>query len=188
MAKVRISELKKEIESRDEMKSYLASIGIGYERWDTNYDLSDSVPAEKILNTYADEIEQLKASGGYVTADVIDVKPDTPNLEVMLNKFNKEHWHDEDEIRFIVEGHGVFHINPKTSPVVAIEVEKGDLLRVPAGTLHWFDLCGDRRIRAIRLFQDPTGWTPHYSTSGMEKEYMPVCFGYDYIPPQLSKL
>jgi 1,2-dihydroxy-3-keto-5-methylthiopentene dioxygenase len=188
MARVSISELKKEIESRDEIKSFLASIGIGYERWDTSHDLSDTVPAEKILNTYADEINQLKASGGYVTADVIDVKPDTPNVQVMLDKFNKEHWHNEDEVRFIIEGHGIFHINPKTSPVVAIEVEKGDLLRVPAGTLHWFDLCGDRRIRAIRLFQDASGWTPYYSSSGTEKEYMPVCFGYSYIPPQLSNL
>jgi 1,2-dihydroxy-3-keto-5-methylthiopentene dioxygenase len=188
MARVRISSLNKDIESRNEIKAYLATIGIGYERWDTSHDLSDSVPAEKILNTYAEEIEQLKKSGGYVTADVIDVKPDTPNLQVMLDKFNKEHWHDEDEVRFIIEGHGIFHINPKTGPVVAIEVEKGDLLRVPAGTLHWFDLCGDRRIRAIRLFQDPTGWTPHYSASGTEKEYMPVCFGYAYIPPQLSNL
>lgn len=188
MARVRISETNRDIESREEIKSYLATFGIGYERWDTSHDLTDAVPAEKILNTYADEINQLKESGGYVTADVIDVTPDTPNLQVMLDKFNKEHWHDEDEVRFIIEGHGIFHINPKTSPVVAIEVEKGDLLRVPAGTLHWFDLCGDRRIRAIRLFQDATGWTPHYSTSGMEKEYMPVCFGYTYIPPQLSNL
>ncbi len=188
MAQVRIPEQNRDITNGPEVKAHLASIGIGYERWDTSHDLSDTVPAEKILNTYADEIEQLKASGGYVTADVIDVKPDTPNLQVMLDKFNKEHWHDEDEVRFIIEGHGVFHIHPKTGPVVAIEVGKGDLLRVPSGTLHWFDLCGDRRIRAIRLFQDPTGWTPHYSESGVDKGYMPVCFGYTFIPQQLQHL
>lgn len=188
MASVRIPELSRDLSEQSEVKAYLASAGIGYERWDTSHDLSDSVPAEQILNTYAEEIEQLKASGGYVTADVIDVNPDTPNLQTMLDKFNREHWHDEDEVRFIIEGHGIFHINPKISPVIAIEVGKGDLLRVPAGTLHWFDLCGDRRIRAIRLFQDPTGWTPHYSASDKEKGYMPVCFGYTFIPPQLQKL
>lgn len=188
MARIRIPEEKKELTTNDEIKSYLASIGLGYERWDTSHDLSDSVPPEQILNTYADEIEQLKKSGGYVTADVIDVKPDTPNLQTMLDKFNKEHWHDEDEVRFIIEGHGIFHINPKNNPVIAIEVEKGDLIRVPSGTLHWFDLCGDKRIRAIRLFQDASGWTPHYSESGQEKGYMPVCFGFDYIPPQMSSL
>ena len=89
-----------------------------------------------------------------MTADVIDVFPDTPNLDAMLTKFSSEHWHDEDEVRFIVEGRGLFHIHPTDGPVFAIEVEAGDLIRVPRGTHHWFDLCGDRRIRAIRLFQD----------------------------------
>jgi 1,2-dihydroxy-3-keto-5-methylthiopentene dioxygenase len=60
---------------------------------------------------------------------------------------------------------------------VAILVEAGDLIRVPRGTLHWFDLCSDRQIRAIRLFQDMAGWTPHYSESGMAKNFQPVCFG-----------
>lgn len=189
MARVRIPEQDVSYSEFAEAKSYLATIGIGYERWDTSHDLSDQVPAEKILNTYAEEIETLKASGGYQAADVIDVKPETPNLQVMLDRFNREHWHDEDEVRFIIEGHGVFHINPKNGgPVVAIEVEKGDLLRVPAGTLHWFDLCSDRRIRAIRLFQDPTGWTPHYSSSGVDQGYMPVCFGLSFIPASLQKL
>lgn len=188
MARLRIQELNREIAEASAVKAHLATLGIGYERWDTSHDLADTIPAEKILNSYADEIEQLKASGGYVTADVIDIKPDTPNLQVMLDKFNKEHWHDEDEVRFIIEGRGIFHINPKTAPVVAIEVDKGDLIRVPAGTLHWFDLCENRRIRAIRLFQDATGWTPHYSASDKEKGYMPVCFGYTFIPPQLQSL
>jgi 1,2-dihydroxy-3-keto-5-methylthiopentene dioxygenase len=125
-------------------------------------------PPEVLLQAYSQEIDALKARGGYVTADVIDVKPETPNLDVMLNKFNAEHWHDEDEIRFIVEGRGLFHIHPPDHPVFAIEVEAGDLIRVPKGTLHWFDLCSDKRIRAIRLFQDASGWTPHYTQSGVD--------------------
>ncbi len=188
MAKVRIPDQKRDLSDFSEVKAYLAKLGIGFERWDTGHDLSDSVPAGKILESYAQEISQLKASGGYQTADVIDIKSDTPNLQIMLDKFNREHWHDEDEVRFIIEGHGIFHINPRTSPVIAIEVEKGDLMRVPAGTLHWFDLCGDRRIRAIRLFQDPSGWTPRYSESGVDKGYLPVCFGLDFIPPQLQSI
>jgi 1,2-dihydroxy-3-keto-5-methylthiopentene dioxygenase len=110
------------------------------------------------------------------------VFPDTPNLDVMLNKFNSEHWHDEDEVRFIVDGRGLFHIRPKSGPVFAIEVEAGDLIRVPRGTHHWFDLCADRRIRAIRLFQDPSGWTPHYTRSGIDQKFQPLCFGPQYFP------
>jgi 1,2-dihydroxy-3-keto-5-methylthiopentene dioxygenase len=54
---------------------------------------------------------------------------------------------------------------------------------VPKGTHHWFDLCGDRRIRAVRLFQDPSGWTPHYTDSGVDRGFQPVCFGPSYLPP-----
>ena len=138
--------------------------------------------AGDVLAAYADKVDALKASGGYTAADVIDVRPDTPGLDGMLAKFRSEHWHDEDEVRFIVEGRGLFHISPPGGPVFAIEVEGGDLIRVPRGTMHWFDLCADRRIRAIRLFQDPAGWTPHYTGSGLDARFQPVCFGRAYVP------
>lgn len=188
MATVRIPSLDKTITDFNTAKEFLASINIGYERWDTDRKIGDDIPAEVVLKEYYQEVEALKASGGYITADIIDVYPETPNLDVMLKKFASEHWHDEDEVRFIIEGNGVFHINPQTSPVVAIEVGKGDLLRVPKGTWHWFDLCSNKRIRAIRLFQDVTGWTPHYTESGVDKGYMPVCFGMNFIPRQLANL
>jgi 1,2-dihydroxy-3-keto-5-methylthiopentene dioxygenase len=67
--------------------------------------------------------------------------------------------------------------------VVALEVGPGDLIRVPRGTHHWFDLCADRRIRAIRLFQDQSGWTPHYTESGVDRGFQPICFGPVYVAP-----
>jgi 1,2-dihydroxy-3-keto-5-methylthiopentene dioxygenase len=86
-----------------------------------------------------------------------------------------EHWHDEDEVRFIIAGRGLFHIHPREGDVISITVETGDLLRVPRGTWHWFDLCQEKRIRAIRLFQDTSGWTPHYTESGADRGFEPVC-------------
>ena len=68
-----------------------------------------------LLAAYGQEIDKLKARGGYRTADVIDVRPETPNLDAMLAKFSREHWHDEDEVRFIIEGRGLFHIHPPTA-------------------------------------------------------------------------
>jgi 1,2-dihydroxy-3-keto-5-methylthiopentene dioxygenase len=154
-----------------EIAGYLAKIGIDYERWETETRVSPDAAPEEILAAYNGEIEKLKAAGGYVTADVIDIKPETPNLETMLERFRPEHWHDEDEVRFIVKGHGCFHIATPDADVVSITMEAGDLIRVPRGTKHWFDLCEDRTVRAIRLFQDVSGWTPHYTESGVEKNY-----------------
>ena len=161
--------------------AFLAARGIDYQRWPPKHSIDADAPAEAILAAYAEEIDALKAQGGYRTADVIDVTPGTPNLDVMLAKFNREHWHDEDEVRFIVEGRGLFHIHPREDKVFAIEVEAGDLIRVPRGTHHWFDLCADRRIRAIRLFQDTSGWTPHYTGTGVDAGFEPVCFGPSYL-------
>jgi cupin superfamily acireductone dioxygenase involved in methionine salvage len=72
----------------------------------------------------------------------------------MLKRFSSEHWHDEDEVRLIVEGRGLFHIHPQGRPVFALEVEAGDLIRVPRGTHHWFDLCGRAPYSSHSLFQD----------------------------------
>ena len=186
MAVLRIPEEQLSIRELDGVRDYLAGIGIEYERWETPADLPENASAEQVLSAYAPQIEELKRRGGYVTADVIDVNADTPGLDAMLAKFNIEHTHDEDEVRYIIAGRGLFHIHPPQGSVVAIEVEAGDLMRVPRGTMHWFDLCGDRRIRAIRLFQDKSGWTPHYTGSGVDRTYEPVCWGPRYIPPQTS--
>ncbi len=183
MALIRIPVEDRTITDPSHITAFLATQGIEYERAEPSHPVAADAAPAVLLEAYKDKIDALKAKGGYVTADVIDVFPDTPNLEAMLNKFNSEHWHDEDEVRFIVEGHGLFHIHPQTGPVFSIEVEAGDLIRVPRGTHHWFDLCVDRRIRAIRLFQDPSGWTPHYTQSGVDKSFQPVCFGPAYFPP-----
>ena len=182
MAALKIPDEGRTLTDQAAISAYLAERGIEYERMAPVAGASAASSTEALLAAYEPAIGALKARGGYVTADVIDVNPDTPNLDAMLKKFSSEHWHDEDEVRLIVEGRGLFHIHPPNGPVFALEVEAGDLIRVPKGTHHWFDLCGDRRIRAIRLFQDISGWTPHYTGSGVDGKFQPLCFGPAYIP------
>jgi len=184
MATVRIPDEQRMLAEFDEVRDFLAGKQIDYERWETRAALPSEPTADQILEAYSGDIDRLKETGGYTTADVIDIHSATPGLDAMLAKFNIEHWHDEDEVRYIIDGRGIFHIHPANGPVFAIEVGAGDLIRVPRGTLHWFDLCGERRIRAIRLFQDRSGWTPHYTKSGVDQGYDPVCFGPAYIQPQ----
>ena len=81
-----------------------------------------------------------------------------------------------------MNGGGMFHIHPDNGPVFAIQVESGDLINVPKGTKHWFDLCSDKTIRCIRLFLDPAGWSPHYTGSNVHEDYTPVCWGQNYLP------
>jgi 1,2-dihydroxy-3-keto-5-methylthiopentene dioxygenase len=184
MAVVRVPADGRVLSETSAVTTFLAKEGIEHERWAPAQALPADASADVMLGAYAPEIAKLKARGGYVTADVIDVRPETPNLETMLAKFRREHWHDEDEVRFILEGSGIFFIHPRAGNVFAIEVGPGDLIRVPRGTWHWFDLCAERRIRAIRLFQDPAGWTPRYTESGVDAGFEPVCLGPAHLAPR----
>lgn len=184
MAVLRFPEENRQVDGDSAIRGELAQLGIDYERWSLDR-VSGDATAEAVLDAYSDEIDAMKRLGGYVTADVIDVNRDTPNLEEMLARFDKEHTHSEDEVRFILAGRGIFflHLN---GTVVSVEVGPGDMLRVPQGTTHWFTLCEDRRIRAIRWFQDTTGWTPHYTDSGVDQGYQPLCFGPTYLGPRVA--
>ena len=181
MARIRIQDENREIADPAEIRAFLQPFGIWYEKWDVEGRIGSEATNEEILEAYAPEIERLKAAGGFVTADVINVSPETPGLDAMLARFSKEHTHSEDEVRFTVKGSGVFHIHPPGGPVFAIQVESGDLINVPMGTQHWFDLCNDKTIRCIRLFQDKTGWTPNYVESGVHERYQPLCLGPTYV-------
>lgn len=184
MASISIPAQQRRIDDAREVAEFLARAGLAYERWPVEGRIAPGADAAAVLQAYAPEVERLKRAGGYVTADVIDVSAQTPGLEAMLARFNKEHSHSEDEVRFILDGAGIFFVRPAAAPVFAIQVEAGDLLSVPAGTRHWFDLCPDRRIRAIRLFIDPGGWTPIYYEDGVHGQYSPLCWGPRYIAPQ----
>ncbi len=181
MARIRVQDENREITDPQEISEFLKPFGISYEKWEVEGRVGPEATNEEILDAYSPEIERLKEQGGFVTADVINVIPETPGLEDMLAKFNKEHTHSEDEVRFTIKGSGLFHIHPDNAPVFAIQVESGDLISVPTGTQHWFDLCDDRTIRCIRLFEDTSGWTPHYVDNPVHENYTPVCMGPAYL-------
>lgn len=182
MARINIPDQNRNITDVQEMAKFLKPHGIDYENWDVAGRVGPDATNADILAAYAPEIERLKKDHGFVTADVINVNPETPGLDEMLAKFDKEHLHTEDEVRFTVEGSGVFHINPANGdPVFSITVESGDLISVPNGTHHWFNLCGDKTIRCIRLFEDMSGWAPHYMDEKTHEGYAPLCMGPSYL-------
>jgi 1,2-dihydroxy-3-keto-5-methylthiopentene dioxygenase len=181
MAYVTIAATRERIDDAEQISAFLAPYGIWYEKWDVAGRIGPEASADQILAEYAPEIERLKARGGYVTADVINVSAATPGLDAMLARFSREHTHDEDEVRFIVRGRGIFQIHPDDENIFAIQVESGDLINVPAGTRHWFDLCDERVIHAIRLFRDPSGWSPNYTGSEVHLAHPPVCWGPTYV-------
>lgn len=145
-----------------EIADALGEVGVGFERWQAAVALPAAATQEAILAAYAGDIERLRREGGYTTADVARMIPEHPDREAMRRKFLDEHTHSEDEVRFFVEGSGAFylHIDGKVFQTIC---QRGDLLRVPAGTRHWFDMGPRPHFTAIRLFIDPAGWVGHFT-------------------------
>ena len=111
---------------------------------------------------YQPHLDELTKRRGYITQDEVKLAPDTPNLEVVLKKFDPEHHHDDDEVRFLLSGEGIFDIRSNDDRWMRVVVEPGDLLVVPKGKHHRFELTEKRAIHCVRLFKDSAGWAAIY--------------------------
>ena len=96
--------------------------------------------------------------------------PDHPDRDAARKKFLDEHTHAEDEVRFFVDGRGLFslHIDGRVYEVLC---ERGDLIGVPADTTHWFDMGPRPEFTAIRLFNNPEGWVARFTGSDIADRF-----------------
>ncbi|KYQ92587.1 ARD/ARD' family protein [Tieghemostelium lacteum] len=106
------------------------------------------------MTSYTDRLNQICTERGYKNRDEVKLSKDTPGLEDKLKIFFEEHLHDDEEIRFILDGCGFFDVRDKQDKWVRIRVEKGDLIIVPANMYHRFALDENRFVHAMRLFTD----------------------------------
>lgn len=144
------------------IRAALAPYGVRFERVDGLVDLDRGADASAVLAAYAPFIDAEKAERGYQTADVVRLVRGTPNTAPMRAKFLSEHTHGEDEARLFAEGSGAFYLH-MGDKVLVVVCERGDYLRVPAGTKHWFDMGPDPEFTAVRLFTDPAGWVANFT-------------------------
>jgi len=150
-----------------EIAEELASVGVQFEQWEASADLANDADADAVLAAFADDVERIMARG-FATVDVVRLQgdPDDPGFLAKAaearNKFLSEHTHDDDEVRFFVEGSGAFYLRIDGA-VLTVICEAGDLLSVPAGTTHWFDMGTRPHFAAIRFFRIPEGWVGNFT-------------------------
>ncbi|MBQ0758108.1 MAG: cupin domain-containing protein [Zhongshania sp.] len=148
----------------------LNSVGVRFEQWQTRDGIAAGDSQETVLAAYDSDVKRLIAEQGYQSVDVISIASDNPQKDALRLKFLDEHRHSEDEVRFFVQGQGLFalHIGDKVFEVIC---EKGDLLSVPANTTHWFDLGPQPDLVAIRFFNNPDGWIANYTGDDIASRY-----------------
>jgi 1,2-dihydroxy-3-keto-5-methylthiopentene dioxygenase len=143
-----------------QIASHLADHGVRFERWALR-------AGDDPMAAYSDEIGRLAAEG-YTTVDLARLQPD-PNdaswadkAAAARAKFLDEHTHSEDEVRFFVDGRGAFYLR-LGGHVDIVVCERGDLISVPKGTRHWFDMGSTPSFAALRFFQTPEGWVGDFT-------------------------
>lgn len=157
-------------EDAAQIRDKLAALNIRFERWAADRELGSDPTAETVLKAYQHEIEKLVAEKGYQSWDVISMRANHPDKQALREKFLSEHTHGEDEVRFFVEGAGLFclHIDDH---IYQILCEKNDLISVPAGTPHWFDMGSQPDFTAIRIFDNPEGWIARFTGDAIADSY-----------------
>ena len=156
---MKIKTKEKTITDKNEAKTFLEKYGLYAEFWQP--EVNDPAISDPLVK-YAHQIQKLKKKFNYASADACAMSSNTQNLDKMLSAFEKEHHHSDDEVRFTVEGEGIFGVNPLTDPPFEIYVESGDLLIVPAKTRHWFNLTEKKNICCIRIFKENPKWEAIY--------------------------
>ena len=177
MATIRIHDEKNTIiEHQEEVARFLDEQEVIYEQWNIEklpselsekYNLTED-EKERILAAFDKEIQDISARRGYQSQDVISLSDTTPNLDELLKNFQREHHHTDDEVRFIVSGHGIFVIQGKDGTFFDVRLNPGDLISVPENIRHYFTLQEDRRVVAIRIFVTTEGWVPIYENESVQ--------------------
>lgn len=141
-----------QLQDPSEIKTFLAQNNVFFDQWSCGIHFEDTATQDEILEAYAKDLKPFMTSGGYQSADVISINKLTPNYDQIRAKFLAEHTHDEDEIRFFVDGQGLFWFHLPNAPVFNVLCQRGDLISVPAGTKHWFDAGAELPfVKAIRI-------------------------------------
>jgi 1,2-dihydroxy-3-keto-5-methylthiopentene dioxygenase len=138
----------------------LRRIGVRFERRHAARPLSKDADDAEVLAAY--EIDRLRSEGAFLSVDVARCRPDNPQRAEMRTKFLNEHTHADDEVRLFVEGAAMFYLRVD-GKVYMTQCERDDLISVPAGTRHWFDMGPVPNFTAIRLFTAPDGWVARFT-------------------------
>lgn len=148
----------------------LSSLGVRFERWQAEVPLTPEAGEEEVLQAYRKDVERLTAEYGFQSVDVVSLRPDNPQKEEFRAKFLAEHTHSDFEVRFFVEGSGLFYLH-LDDKVYLVLCEQGDLISVPANTTHWFDMGENPDFKCIRLFVIPDGWVGEFTASDIAARF-----------------
>ena len=148
----------------------LGQVGVQFERWEANQPLAVDADQAAVLSAYQESVDRLNKQYGFKSVDVVSLRPDHPKKDEMRNKFLNEHAHVDFEVRFFVDGSGLFYLHV-AEKVYLVLCEKGDLISVPANVKHWFDMGKSPSFKCIRFFTAENGWEAAFTGDDIAKNF-----------------
>lgn len=153
-------QMQREITDFSQAKSLLSDFGIEVSQ----------IPLDEngnFVQDYAEFVEEFKTSENYISSDTVELTKSTG--EEILDPFKKTHHHEDDEIRFTISGEGIFGIVPEEAKQAETKIseiqiicKKGDFIKVPAYTKHWFKLTEQHEMKCVRIFKENPKWEAIY--------------------------
>ncbi|MFI0787430.1 1,2-dihydroxy-3-keto-5-methylthiopentene dioxygenase [Streptomyces lydicus] len=153
----------------------LAGHGVELNHWPVRGPVAPEDDSDELLDRYRAEVGELCDRHGFRVVDVARLHPsDDPESAARAAKaratFLEEHRHAENEVRFFAHGRGCFYLH-LGDRVFATVCEAGDLLSVPAGTRHWFDMGTRPDFAAIRFFEEEDGWVGDFTADPLARSF-----------------
>lgn len=151
----------------DEIASALREHSVLLRHWEVRGPVSPGTDPAEVLERYRAEVDALSAAESLGLVDVVQLHPEDSDAwrekaAAARSTFLEEHRHTENEVRFFAHGTGCFYLHLE-GKVLAVVCEAGDLLSVPAGTTHWFDMGPVPEFCAIRFFEREDGWVGDFT-------------------------
>ena len=143
----------------------LAEDGIHFE----NIPLVSVIPKSnlnhsELLELYDEQVERIKIRGGYQCADIASIRSGDAFSVSIRDRYLSEHCHEEDEVRFFIEGSVLvyIHINER---IHIVQCGMGDFIVIPAGVKHWLDIGPNPAFTSIRWYNNKTSLDNNYTGS-----------------------
>lgn len=159
----------------DEIRAALAECSVTFTRWALRGEVPPGAAPEDVLALYGEEVQALSDAEGLPVVDVAQLRPEpgeawAERARTARSTFLEEHRHGENEVRFFAHGTGCFYLHV-AGRVHAMVCSAGDLLSVPAGTRHWFDMGSRPDFVAIRFFENEDGWVGDFTGDPIARRF-----------------
>ncbi|SED93963.1 1,2-dihydroxy-3-keto-5-methylthiopentene dioxygenase [Pseudomonas anguilliseptica] len=138
----------------EDIASTLAAVGVQFSQVPVQQAVTAGTASDELLAASRVQIDQLMTAHGYTSAEVLSLCDERGEGSELARSLRAEQRCQPAHLHYYLAGRGLLalHIGEY---VYSLLCEKGDLVRLPAGTAHRFDGGEHPRFAVLRLFDSP---------------------------------